>query len=98
MPSSVPMRRQCWTRRGSEKMTPETMIQSTIAEIGGGLPAVALVALAYVAWALWREVKRLHEARMVDMRDANKAHADLSREMSRALDQLANNISQSRRE
>ena len=52
----------------------------------------------FVAIALWREIRRLNEARMEDMKDANRAHSDLTKEVARTLDDLAENIRQARRE
>lgn len=75
-------------------MNPESIIQ----EMGGGLPAVVIVGMGFVAIALWREIRRLNEARMEDMKDANRAHSDLTKEVARTLDDLAENIRQARRE
>ncbi|WP_108503538.1 hypothetical protein [Paracoccus indicus] len=75
-------------------MNPESIIE----EMGGGLPAVVIVGMGFVAIALWREIRRLNGVRMEDMKDANRAHSDLTKEVARTLDDLAENIRQARRE
>lgn len=74
-------------------MNPEQIIQ----EIGGGLAAVVIVALALTVVYLVRWVERIQTARLADLREANKAHADLTREVSRTLDALSGTIRDSMR-
>lgn len=65
-------------------MSPDTLVR----EIGGGLGAVAIVALGlFVVWLLRRN-EQIQDGRLNDLREANKAHADLYREMNRTLDSL----------
>lgn len=74
-------------------MFPESLIE----QMGGGLPAVVIAALATAVVVLWRDNKRESRERIQDMIDANKSHADLSREMSRALDDMAEAMRSERR-
>lgn len=68
-----------------------------IQEIGGGLSAVVIVALAMTVFYLVRWIKEIQTARLADMREANKAHADLTKEVSRTLDALTGTIRDSMR-
>ena len=69
-------------------MQPDQIIQ----EIGGGLSAVVIVALALTVFYLVRWVERIQTARLADLREANKAHAELTKEVSRTLDALSGTI------
>lgn len=59
---------------------------SIISELGGGLPAVVIVALAYAVWVLWKRVVELQDKRVADgqrysdkMHEAITAMADVAR-------------------
>lgn len=69
-------------------MTPDSVIR----EIGGGLAAVVIVALALFAIWMLRRNEQIQDARLTDLKDANKAHQDLAREMNRALDGLSDTL------
>lgn len=59
-----------------------------IAEIGGGLPAVVIVGLAFACWALWRRVNELTDT-------AFKREREYSAELSatiRAVEQVARSV------
>ena len=56
--------------------------------LGGDHRAVTILALAVAVVALWRRVLSVQDGRLADMKEANKAHRDLSREMQLTLDAL----------
>lgn len=55
---------------------------SIISEIGGGLPAVVIIALGVAVAALWRRINNLHDARISDQ----KEHAAQMLENTRTLE------------
>lgn len=61
-------------------------LPSLVAELGGGLSAVALIALAFAVVTLWRRNSKLQDARIAD----HKAHAaqivDTIRTLDRAIE------------
>ena len=65
---------------------------SVIQELGGGLAAVVIVGLAMAVIWLAISKERIQEARLSDMRDANKAHQDQTRETNRVLDALTDAV------
>lgn len=69
-------------------MAPEEIVR----ELGGGIPAIVILALAIAVAALWRRNQSIQDGRLNDVKDANKAHADLSREVNRTLDALTQAI------
>ena len=56
--------------------------------LGGDHRAVTILALAVAVVALWRRVLSVQDGRLADMKEANKAHQALSREMQLTLDAL----------
>ncbi|WP_417261694.1 hypothetical protein [Celeribacter sp.] len=61
-------------------------IPTIITELGGGLPAAVIVALAAAVWALWKRVNELQDKRVADgqrysdkMHEAITALADVAR-------------------
>ncbi|WP_226782217.1 hypothetical protein [Oceaniglobus trochenteri] len=60
-----------------------------ISEIGGGLPAVVIVALAWRDWINTKRLDAAHEARLNDMRDHSKELREVSDNATAALNGMA---------
>ncbi|MDB6179014.1 hypothetical protein PAF17_16095 [Paracoccus sp. Z330] len=75
-------------------MNPEFAIETIK---GGQLSALVIVALAIAVVMLFRWGSKSQNDRLTDLREANRTHQELSREMSRAMDALTNSLRDDRR-
>ncbi|MDN5569068.1 MAG: hypothetical protein L0G27_10070 [Paracoccus sp. (in: a-proteobacteria)] len=54
-----------------------------------GPPGLVILGLVAALVRLWNRINEIQDARLQDLRDSNKSHADLTREVGRSLDALA---------
>lgn len=69
-------------------MDPATVIK----ELGGGLSATLIVAQAGAIFYLVKWIRDIQSGRVADMREANKLHQELTREVAKSLDALTERV------